>query len=285
MSLRPRGQRRRKSSWELVVCGRRGHVLAAADAGELRPEHWALGYERDGIRWSRCLRCDAWIPAPIPADPARRHPPDRDEIEIPARGQALRDKIVLRLIAVDRLIHFFILVGLGIAVFILSRHEHAARTEFDRVLAALQTGVAGGPVQTTGRVGIIGELDKLFSLQAHTLRTVAIALLAYGLLEGVEAVGLWLAKRWAEYLTFVATAILLPFEVYELTNRVSVLKIIGFLINLAVVVYLIWAKRLFGLRGGGAVDEQRRKSATSWETLEQSVPAALRAPDPAPLEA
>jgi len=186
---------------------------------------------------------------------ARQHPPGRDEIEIPDRGQALRDKIVLRLIAVDRLVHFLILVSLGIAVLLLSRHEHAAHAEFERVLAAIQGGVAGGPVQTTGHVGIIGELDKLFSLRAHTLRTVGIALLAYGLLEGVEAVGLWLVKRWAEYLTFIATAILLPFEVYELVNRVSVLKVIGFIINLAVVIYLIWAKRLFGLRGGGAVDE------------------------------
>jgi uncharacterized membrane protein (DUF2068 family) len=285
MSARLRGHRRRKRAWELVVCGWRGHVLPAADAAELRPQDWPLGFERNGVRWSRCLRCDTWTPAVIPADPARRHPPDRDEIEIPARGQALRDKIVLRLIAVDRLIHFLILVSLGIAVLILSRHEHAARNEFDRVLAALQGGVAGGPVQTTGRVGIIRELDKLFSLQAHTLRTVGIALLAYGLLEGVEAVGLWLTKRWAEYLTFVATAILLPFEVYELIDRVSVLKIVGFAINVAVVVYLVWAKRLFGLRGGGAVDERRRETAMSWETIESTVPPPLRSPASVPQEA
>ncbi len=43
-------------------------------------------------------------------------------------------------------------------------------------------------------------------------------LLAYAALEGMEAVGLWLVKRWAEYLTFVATTILLPLEVYELVN-------------------------------------------------------------------
>ncbi len=268
-------RRHRRTSWELIVCGRRGHILPAADAAELRVQDWPLGVERDGLRWSRCLRCDTWTPEPIPEDPSRPHPPDRDEIEIPARGVALRDKIVLRLIAVDRVIHFLILVTLGVAVLILSRHEHAAHIGFDRVLSALQTGVAGGPVQTTGRVGIIGELNKLFSLQAHTLRTVGIALLAYGLLEGVEAVGLWLTKRWAEYLTFVATAVLLPFEIYELTSRVSVLKLIGFLINLAVVVYLVWAKRLFGLRGGGAVDERRRQDAMSWETIEGSVPQAL----------
>jgi uncharacterized membrane protein (DUF2068 family) len=285
MSARLQGHRRHETAWELVVCGWRGHVLPAADAAELRPHDWALGLERDGVRWSRCLRCDTWIPAAIPADPVRHHPPERDAIEIPARGQALRDKIVLRLIAIDRLLHFLILVSLGIAVLVLSRHQQAAHNEFDRVLTAIQGGVAGGPVQTTGRVGIIRELDKLFSLRAHTLRTVGIALLAYGILEGVEAVGLWLLKRWAEYLTFIATTILLPFEVYELTNRVSALKIIGFLINLAVVVYLVWAKRLFGLRGGGAVDERRREAAMSWETIERSVPAPLRGGASVSLEA
>ena len=41
---------------------------------------------------------------------------------------------------------------------------------------------------------------------------------AFAALEAVEMVGLWFAKRWAEYLTFVATAALLPLEVYELTR-------------------------------------------------------------------
>lgn len=273
MSHRPR--RRRRIAWELVVCGFRGHFLPAADAAELRPEDGLLAYERDGARWCHCLRCGAWTPMAAPAEPQRQYPPDRAEIEIPARGQALRDKIVLRLIAIDRLIHFLVLGILGIAVLALAGEPTAARGKFTQVMAAIQRAIGGGPVQTKGHVGIIGELDKLFSLQTHTLRVLAAVLLGYAILEGVEAIGLWLIKRWAEYLTFVATAILLPLEVYELVHRVSVLKIIGFLINLAVVVYLIWAKRLFGLRGGGAVDERRRAADMSWEAIEQGVPATV----------
>jgi hypothetical protein len=143
------------------------------------------------------------------------------------------------------------------------------------VLTDLQGGVAGGPVQNSGHVGILGEFDKLFSLRSGTLRAVAIALLAYGLLEGVEAVGLWRTKRWAEYLTFLATTILLPLEVYEIIHKGSVLKVIGFLINLAVVIYLLFAKRLFGLRGGGAVDEQLRAQDMSWEAIERATPPEL----------
>jgi uncharacterized membrane protein (DUF2068 family) len=270
-----RGKRRRRIGWELIVCGMRGHFLPAADAAELRPEDGLLAYERDGARWCHCLRCGAWTPMSAPSEPARQYPPSREEIEIPARGQALRDKIVLRLIAVDRLIHFLVLGILGIAVLALAGEPTAARGKFAQVMAAIQRAIGGGPVQTKGHVGIIGELDKLFSLQTHTLRVLAAVLLAYAVLEGVEAIGLWLMKRWAEYLTFIATAILLPLEVYELVHRVSALKIIGFLINVAVVVYLIWAKRLFGLRGGGTVDEHRRAADMSWEAIERSVPTAL----------
>ena len=263
---------RRRVGWELVVCGWRGHALVGTDAAKLRPQDVVIAREYDGYRWYRCLRCDAWIPLPAPAAPARQHPPDRDQIEIPVRGQALRDRIVLRLIAVDRALHFVILSLLGIAVLILAANNKAAKGDFERVLTALQGGVAGGPVQTTGHVGILGELDKLFSLKAHTLYLVGIALLVYAVLEGIEAVGLWLVKRWAEYLTFISTSLLLPLEVYEIIHRVSVLKLIGFAINLAIVFYLVFDKRLFGLRGGGAVDEERRRAGMTWEAIESTTP-------------
>jgi uncharacterized membrane protein (DUF2068 family) len=145
------------------------------------------------------------------------------------------------------------------------------------VLTALQGGVGGGPVQTRGHVGILHELDRLFSLRSGTLHEVGFAVLAYALLEGVEAIGLWRGRRWAEYVTFVATTALLPLEVYELIHRQSALKIIGFLINLAVVIYLLFAKRLFGLRGGGAAEQAERDHDVSWEALERVNPSRLAA--------
>src|SRR5260370_23269970 len=118
------------------------------------------------------------------------------------------------LTAVGGAIHFVVLGGVGIAVLAFASHEASLRDKFYRVLTDLQGGVAGGPVQTTGHVGILHELDRLFSLRSGTLKEVGFALLAYGVLEGIEAVGLWYAKRWAEYLTFLATTLLLPLEIY-----------------------------------------------------------------------
>jgi uncharacterized membrane protein (DUF2068 family) len=255
-----------------VACGFEGHALVGIDAAELRPQDHLIARGAGAFRWHRCLRCDSWVWLPPPSTPSRLHPPDRSEIVLPLRGKALRDKVVLRLISVDRAFHFLVLVTLGIAVLLFAANERSLRNTFYRILTDLQGGVAGGPVQTSGHVGILHELDRLFSLRSGTLREVGIGLLAYGLLEGLEAVGLWFAKRWAEYLTFIATAILLPLEVYEIIHRRSGLKIVGFIINLAVVIYLLFAKRLFGLRGGGRVDDELREREMSWEALERASP-------------
>ena len=256
--------------WELVVCGLQGHEIVGTDVAELRPEDEIVARDAGGVRWHRCLRCDSWVALPIPPEPAGVHLPDRAAIEIPLRGKALRDRVVLRLIALDRVLHFVILVALGIGVLAIAGHEASVRTRFYRLLTDLQGGVAGGPVQTSGHVGILGEFDKLFSLRSGTLRELGIALLSFGLLEGIEAIGLWLAKRWAEYLTFIATTLLLPLEIYEIIHKGTALKVIGFIINLAVVVYLLFAKRLFGLRGGGAADEAERARDMNWETISRA---------------
>ena len=101
---------------------------------------------------------------------------------------------------------------------------------------------------------------------------VAAAASAYAVLEGAEAVGLWWQKRWAEYLTFIATCVFLPYEIWELTKSISPLKIIALVINLAIAVYLLLAKRLFGLRGGAAAEERARERDTGWSALERTAP-------------
>ena len=81
-------------------------------------------------------------------------------------------------------------------------------------------------------------------------------------------------KRWAEYLTFLATTALVPLEVYELTTRISPFKIVAIALNLAICVYLLFAKRLFGLRGGAEAERRERERDTGWEALERTAPPA-----------
>ena len=273
VSEQPRS--RRRTDWELVACGCAGHSLVGTDVAELRPQDELYAREQGPIRWLRCLRCDSWVALARPEHPARRYPPDRDSIQIPWRGKALRDRLALRLIAIDRAIHFVILTALGIGVLAIAGNADALRSRFYRVLTDLQNGVAGGGVQNGRHGGLLHALDKLLSLRAGTLRELGVALLVYALLEGLEAVGLWLTKRWAEYLTFIVTTLLIPLEIYEIIQRGTPLKVVGFFINLAVAAYLIVAKRLFGVRGGGKVDEELRARDMSWEAIERATPAAM----------
>ncbi len=79
---------------------------------------------------------------------------------------------------------------------------------------------------------------------SHTT-LLAIAAFAYAALEGTEGVGLALRRRWAEYLTVLATAALIPFEAYEVIHKVTLFRVAALLLNLAVVGYLAYRKRLF----------------------------------------
>jgi len=73
----------------------------------------------------------------------------------------------------------------------------------------------------------------------------AIGAIAYALLEGTEGVGLAMRRRWAEYLTVIATGVLIPYEAYEVVRRPTLFKVGALLLNLAVVGYLAYRKRLF----------------------------------------
>jgi uncharacterized membrane protein (DUF2068 family) len=258
--------------YELIGCGVHGHELVGTDAAQVRPQDELLVREPgDGLRWYRCVRCDAWVPLPPPTVPTEQYLPDRDHIELPLRGRPLRDRYVLRLIALDRVVHFLVLGVLAAAVFLFAVNREALNQTFYRVLDAVQGGV-GGPTGQGGG-GILGELQKAFAAKPSTLWIVGLVIAAYALLEGLEAVGLWRGKRWAEYLTFLATTLLLIPEVYELTGTITVTKIITLIINLAVVGYLLFAKRLFGLRGGGGAEAAERARDSGWEALERSLPA------------
>ena len=56
----------------------------------------------------------------------------------------------------------------------------------------------------------------------------------------IEGAGLALEKAWAEYLTLILTASFLPWEVYEIMRHVTWIKIVLFVVNVVVVVYLIF---------------------------------------------
>jgi uncharacterized membrane protein (DUF2068 family) len=174
------------------------------------------------------------------------------------------------LIALDRAIHVVVLGALAVAIFVFVTHRSQLQQAIYRIIADFQ-GSVGGPSHDVHR-GFLGELDKVVSLRPGTLEIAGALVTAYALLEAIEMVGLWYAQRWAEYLTFIATTVLLPLEVYELTTRITALKVLALVVNVVIVVYLLLAKRLFGLRGGGAKERAIHAEDVGWAAIERATP-------------
>ena len=264
-----RGKKRPEYRYELLTCAWHGHELVGADAARVSAEDAVIVRDIGPQRWCRCLRCDGWYAVPIPEHPTEERVPPRDQIEVPLRGPALRDRYVLRLIACDRVLHVVILTFLAVAFITFAANNRALHADYQDVMNALN----GGGAAATRVRGVLGYLRKAFDYTPTHLFVLAAICLAYACLEGVEAVGLWLNKRWAEYLTFVATTILIPYEIYELYLKVSVFKSIAFVLNVLVAAYLLYAKRLFGLRGGHAAEQARKRELSGWTALEANMPA------------
>lgn len=195
-----------------------------------------------GDSW-RCLRCgDYVLGTPHGSGPAQDAP-------VLLRGKALRAAFILRLLAVERFIRGLIVVALGVGVLQLKSSQVSVRDVVDRDLDALKPffDQIGWNAEDSG---LIHSIEKAINAKGSTLTAVGLALLFYGGLQIAEGVGLWKMKRWGEYFAVVATALFLPLEVYELTEKVTILRVAVLVINIGAVIYLLLAKHLFGLRGG-----------------------------------
>ncbi len=139
----------------------------------------------------------------------------------------------LRLVAVYELCKVPLLAAIGLGTLRLLNPEVVAWAE--RLGAALA-------LRHDRRV--LGHLIGLVSgLSPHQLRQFAVGAFAFAVLFAIEGVGLWLGKRWAEYLTVIATTVFIPVELFELARRVTPARLSALLINLAVVAFLAWRLR------------------------------------------
>ena len=148
-------------------------------------------------------------------------------------GDPSRTRLVLRLIAVERALRGVLLLAAGIyLLFHLS-------TDFGQLADRIIRSIELDPQQHF----LHRIVARLHRLHARELRIVGVVALGYGGLELVEGVGLWLDQLWAEYLTVIATSLLIPFELYELTVHPTLWKAGGILVNIGIVAYLVWALR------------------------------------------
>jgi uncharacterized membrane protein (DUF2068 family) len=82
-------------------------------------------------------------------------------------------------------------------------------------------------------------LVSLAGIDPSRLKIISAATLVYSILYAIEGIGLLLRKHWAEYMVIIITGSLLPFELYEIAAKVSVIRISVLIVNVVILVYLL----------------------------------------------
>jgi uncharacterized membrane protein (DUF2068 family) len=249
--------------WNLRTCARSGHATYAPIEDELRVR--LLTRTPQGEAW-RCLRCGTYVLGP----PAAAGP--ADEAPVLLRGRALRSAFIMRLLAVERFARGALLVVLGLAVLQFRSNQASVRDVINRDLSAAKP-LFDQLGWNASDSGLIHSVESMLNARHSTLVFVAVFVMGYGVLQLAEGFGLWTLRRWGEYFAVVATSLFLPLELYELHERVTVLRVVVLILNIAAVVYLLVAKRLFGLRGGRAAYDAELHEESLLE-VEQSAAGA-----------
>jgi len=148
--------------------------------------------------------------------------------------------LLVRLIAVAKLFKAAVLLFVGFFILhVLKVHGNAHQVLHDFVNAIR--------LDPNNQI-IHGILEKTLGIQDSTLKLISAGTLIYSALYLAEGIGLFFDKGWAEWMTVVTTAGFIPFEIYEITREVAIGRIIIFLLNVAILVYIAMRLRWRHLR-------------------------------------
>lgn len=111
-------------------------------------------------------------------------------------------------------------------------------------------------------------IHEVAQVKPRQMMGVSVAAFAYSALCFIEAAGLHLRRRWAEYLTALATTLFMPFEVFEIYRRPTPFRIATLVLNAAIAAYLVKSKELFAGWGDSALRERRAECAQTNRTAE-----------------
>ncbi|MEQ1795689.1 MAG: DUF2127 domain-containing protein [Nitrospira sp.] len=144
----------------------------------------------------------------------------------------------LAAIAVLKLVKGVLVLLLGLGLLKLVHAEIA--TLFALLIEALHLNADSRLIHTL--------VLKVDALQPHSVLLAGLVSVGYAGLMLVEGGGLWLEYSWAAYLTVVSTSPLVPVELYEIIEQVTLLRVGALLLNLVIVFYLISQLKHHALR-------------------------------------
>src|ERR1700722_19774520 len=163
--------------WELVTCALAGHVTYAPDEEALADR--LSGKTGLGEVW-RCLRCGEFT---VGEPHGRGRAEDAPMI---MRGKALRQAVIIRALAIERLFRTVVIALAAYAVWKFRGARGALQATLDRDLPIFRA--AGFKVD---HMAIVLDQEKALAEKPCTLALLTLMLVAYALIEAVEGVGLW----------------------------------------------------------------------------------------------
>jgi uncharacterized membrane protein (DUF2068 family) len=139
------------------------------------------------------------------------------------------DTTMLRLIALFKLLKAILLIITGFAALRLLHRD---------VWSTLAGWISVIGLDPGNRL-LDAAMNKAELLTPHKIKFLGTGSFLYAGLFLTEGTGLWLQKRWGEWLTIFITSSLIPLEIYEIFHHLTATKIAVFLANVAILIYLI----------------------------------------------
>jgi len=91
-------------------------------------------------------------------------------------------------------------------------------------------------------------VENADSIDSKLLFAFAGLIFILGATNALESWGLHKRQRWAEWLTVIATSMLIPYEAYHVATSFGLIKLLILVINILIVYYLAKHKELFKSR-------------------------------------
>jgi uncharacterized membrane protein (DUF2068 family) len=136
----------------------------------------------------------------------------------------------LKLIAIFKIVKGVLLLAIGFSLLVLN-----SRT---RWLDAISDWADEEILLVHGKI-VLYLLSKLQAVLADgQLRVPGLLALFYSAILFTEGIGVYLQKRWAEYLMVFATATLIPFEVRHIYHRPGIVGVVVLAVNCFIVWFL-----------------------------------------------
>lgn len=99
-------------------------------------------------------------------------------------------------------------------------------------------------------------LERTVGVGDTQITQFSIVAFGFAALLFVESIGLWMQRRWAEYLTVVGTALFIPVEIYEIYERLTLVRVGALGVNLFIVWYLATRLRQEKVYGDLAIEQE-----------------------------